>query len=169
MRNTTKNPQSIANQLSKARYRNAIGAFKVAALSLPGLFIARLLLFLRMREEAGDRARAWNVSLVSKSKIDHHCQLCRRWSQHSCHTSRKGEGVTECPQREWLSETAFSLSRHPFLSPTSGITLVRWRVLCSRLGNPGGILFNIYIYIYMSNGDRPSASLVKGQERERER
>lgn len=145
------------NQLTKACYRNATDASKVAVLSLPGLFIARLLLFPHTRGGG-------QLECVSKSKIDHHCQLCRRWSQHSCHIP---EGVSECPQHEWLSETAlpsFSLS----LSPTIGALVCRLASY-SKLGNPGGILFNIYIYIYMSNGDRPSASLVKGRARERRR
>jgi len=70
------------------------------------------------------------------------------------------------PSREWLSETALSLSLSLSLSEQQCICP---RIPRPRLGNSGGILFNIYIYIYMSNGDRPSASLVKGRAREKER
>jgi len=63
------------------------------------------------------------------------------------------------PTREWLSDAAFSPSL-PLALLSTALTLRPDPRL--RLGNPGGILFNIYIYIYMSNGDRPSASLVKG-------
>lgn len=86
------------------------------------------------REEVG----GWNVSLVSKSKIDHHCQLCRRWSQHSCHIP---EGVSECPQHEWLSETALpsfslSLSDHRSISLSTCLLLEvgkPWRDLVQHL------------------------------------
>jgi len=88
------------------------------------------------------------------------------------HTEEGERSYRVSPTRVALRDCSLSLSfflpSSLFLSPANS-ALVRWRALCSRLGNPGGILFNIYIYIYMSNGDRPSASLVKGQERERER
>lgn len=143
--------------LSKACYRNETGASKVAALSLLGFFIAQLLLLSRTR--VGERLEC----VFGQSKIDHHCQLCRRWSQHSCHIPEGGEegGDRESasvPSTSGSQRLLFSLS----LPPTIGALVCR-RACYSRLGNPGGILFNIYIYIYMSNGDRPSASLVKGR------
>jgi len=78
-----------------------------------------------------------------------------------------GGGVGECPQRESGSQMLLSLPPPLSLSLSLSLSLLSTALTLRRdprlrLGNPGGILFNIYIYIYMSNGDRPSASLVKG-------
>lgn len=92
------------------------------------------------------------LSLFLSSKIDHHCQLCR--DRRATLLPHTGES-TGCLSKSGSQRSPCLLSDE-HINPSDGFV---------RLGNPGGILFNIYIYIYMSNGDRPSASLIKGRER----